>query len=88
MNQDENWSDSQRDAYSYTLSVADEVIYISEEYTETCMKERNRYLVEEADILIAYVSRYASGAGQTVRMAKSLGKQVYNLYAAISSGTG
>ena len=86
VNQDENWSDSQRDAYSYTLSVADEVVYISEEYTETCMKERNRYLAEEADIIVAYVSRYASGAGQTVRMAKSLGKQVYNLYPAILDG--
>ena len=66
--------------------MADEVVYISEEYTETCMKERNRYLAEEADIIVAYVSRYASGAGQTVRMAKSLGKQVYNLYPAISDG--
>jgi uncharacterized phage-like protein YoqJ len=88
VNQDENWSDGQKDAYSYTLSVADEVVYISEEYTPTCMKERNRYLVEEADILIAYASRFASGAGQTVRMAKSLGKQVYNLYTALSDGNG
>ena len=86
VNQDEHWSEEQRGAYSYTLSMADEVIYISEEYTDTCMKERNLYLATEADILIAYASRYASGAGQTVRMAKELGKQVYNLYAALSEG--
>ena len=84
-NQEKNWSEQQKDAFAYTLSVADEVIYISEEYTDTCMKERNRYLAEEADLLIAYVSRYASGAGQTVRMAKSQGVQVYNLYAAIAN---
>jgi len=86
-NQDEHWSPSQRDAYSYTLSVADEVIYISDEYTETCMKERNLYLAEESDILIAYVSRSASGAGQTVRMANRLGREIYNLYAALENGS-
>ena len=50
------------------------------------MKERNRYLAEEADVLIAYASRSASGAGQTVRMAKNRGVQVYNLYFALSNG--
>ncbi len=80
INQDERWTDGQKDSYSYTLSAADEVIYISEEYTDTCMKERNRYLAESADMLIAYVSHSASGAGQTVRMAKQHGVPVYNLY--------
>ena len=84
VNQDERWSDGQKSAYSYTLSLADEVVYISEEYTDTCMRERNRYLAEEADLLIAYLSHSASGAGQTVRMAKSRGVQVYNLYSALA----
>ena len=84
VNQGEHWSSGQKSAYSYTLSMADEVIYISEEYTDTCMKERNRYLAEEADLLIAYLSHSASGAGQTVRMAKTRGVQVYNLYSALS----
>jgi hypothetical protein len=48
------------------------------------MRERNRYLAEEADLLIAYLSHSASGAGQTVRMAKSRGVQVYNLYSALA----
>ena len=86
VNQDERWSARQRDAYSYVLSSANEVVYISEEFTDTCMKDRNRYLVEEADVLIAYASRSASGAGQTVRMAKKRGVQVYNLYFALPKG--
>ena len=64
VNQEVSWTEAQKSAYSYTLASADEIIYISEEYTDTCMKERNRYLAEHADILIAYVSRSASGAGQ------------------------
>ena len=83
MNQDKSWSVRQKDAYAYTLSSADEVVYLSEEYTDTCMKERNSYLVFEADMLVAYVSRAASGAGQTLRMANAKGIKVYNLYAAL-----
>ena len=83
VNQDERWSAKQREAYSYILSSANEVVYISEEFTDTCMKERNRYLAEEADVLIAYASRSASGAGQTVRMAMAKNKKIYNLYPAL-----
>jgi hypothetical protein len=36
-------------------------------------------LAECADILIAYVNRWQSGAAQTVRMAQRLGKEVVNL---------
>ena len=78
--QDALWSESQRDAYNHILTNADEVRYISEEYTPDCMKLRNKVLVEEADILIAYLSRSRSGAGQTVRIAQKLGREVYNLY--------
>ena len=69
--------------YNYILSRADEVIYVSEEYTPTCMKERNRYLAEHSDILLSYVSRSNSGAAQTVRMARGKCKEIYNLYSAL-----
>ena len=86
MNQDKHWSERQRDSYEYTLSEADEIIYVCEEYTDTCMKERNRFLAERADILIAYVSRYNSGAAQTLRMARSMEKEIYNLYPSLENG--
>ena len=78
--QSDRWSDSQRNDYKYTLREANETIYISERYYDGCMKERNQALAERGDILIAYVGRYNSGAAQTVRMAKELGREVYNLY--------
>lgn len=79
-NQSERWSHSQKEMYNYVLSCADEVIYISEEYTPSCMKERNRYLADHSDILLSYVSRSNSGAAQTVRMARGKCKEIYNLY--------
>lgn len=80
ISQDEKWSPSQRDAYSYVLKNADEVIYVSEDYTSDCMRKRNLALAERADILISYVSYSKSGSAQTENMAKRLGKRVYNLY--------
>ena len=74
------WSDSQRDDYEYLIRSADEIIYASEEYTDTCMRERNKMLAETADLVIAYVGRTRSGSSQTARMAERLGKTVYNIY--------
>ena len=83
VNQDEKWSEEQRDAYEYILASADEVEYISDEYTDSCMKERNFKLAGKADILIAYVGHNRSGSAQTARMADKMGKTVYNLYKAL-----
>lgn len=78
--QAERWSERQRSMYEYILMSADEVIYTSEEYTNGCMRKRNEQLVKLCDILIAYSGRESSGSAQTVRMAKTLNKIVYNLY--------
>ena len=80
LEQDAKWSDAERNAYDHLVNAADEVRYVSEEYTDSCMRERNRILAEEADMLVAYLGRAYSGSAQTVRMATELGKEVYNLY--------
>ena len=80
VDQNAGWSAAATSAYEFVLSEADEVRYISDKYTDGCMKERNRALVDACDILIAYVGRARSGGGQTLRMAKASGKRVYNLY--------
>ena len=78
--QDLKFSESSKRMYNYILSMADEIIYISDEYTSVCMKERNQALVDACDVLIAYAGKKNSGSGQTVRMATEQGKTVYNLY--------
>ena len=79
-NQSDSWAASSVSTYEYTLSNADEIEYVSDDYDDRCMKERNRRLSERCDMMIAYVSRPYSGAAQTVRMAANAGKTVYNLY--------
>lgn len=80
INQDERWSEADRSSYEYVLSVADEVTYVADKYTDGCMRERNFKLASACDILVAYVGRSNSGAAQTLRMADNMGKEIYNLY--------
>ena len=77
--QDAKWTDAERAEYAFVLKSADEIEYISENYTDDCMRERNRALASRADMLIAYVTRSRSGAAQTLRMAEALKKETYNI---------
>ena len=86
--QDLKWNSTQKNSYNFTLAAADEVIYTSEVYTKTCMAIRNRYLAEQADLLIAYSGKASSGAAQTIRMAERMNKRIYNLYPTVSKAFG
>lgn len=80
MDQADGWSDQHQSMYAHILESADEVIYASESYTDTCMRERNFLLASRCDILIAYCQRSRSGTGQTLRMADSMGKEIINIF--------
>lgn len=56
--------------YNYITELADEVVYLSEDYTKTCMRDRNFFMVDNSSKLIAVVSNYRSGTGQTIRYAQ------------------
>ena len=55
---------------------AAEVLYLSNHYFSGCMALRNRQLVEDADLCIAYLRRAPSGTAQTVSFAKEKGIEV------------
>ena len=85
INQADKWSERDRDLYNHILTFADEVIYTSEAYTDSCMRERNFLLASKCDILIAYCGRAISGSAQTLRMADSMGKVIINIYEELES---
>lgn len=75
--QERKWPASERERYHSILRQADEVIYVSREYHDDCMLERNRYLVDHSSVLLAvYNGTHRSGTGMTVRYAKRLGREV------------
>ena len=88
IDQDKSWGERQQSDYQFILKNADSVEYVSDEYTKGCMKERNMALAERCDIMIAYVGKPYSGAGQTVRFAERLNKRVYNLFPSVKASLG
>ena len=55
---------------------AEEVVYLSNHYFSGCMALRNRQLVEDADLCIAYLTRAPSGTAQTVGFAREKGIEI------------
>ena len=73
------WNSNQIDRYQKILKSADSVTVLSKHYTNDCMKQRNRKLVELSDCCICYCINPRSGTGQTVRMAENKGISIYNI---------
>ena len=78
-NQDEKWSSTQKELYHILLAKADEVIYVSEEYTDGCMKKRNQYMVDRSAYCICAQIYPASGTMQTIRYAGAKGVRVIHV---------
>lgn len=73
------WSAEDTAAYHRILNECDMYRYVSDAYDSRAMYRRNMELVGVADACIAYVTRSASGAGQTLRAAERARLAVVNL---------
>lgn len=78
-NQDAKWSQAQRENYAYILSQADRIHYVSERYTRFCMLDRDRRMVDGADVCVAYCLRTEGGTGYTCQYALKKGVKIHNL---------
>lgn len=77
--QDKKWKPDEKATYSYLKSQADKLRYISEEYTSTCMHDRNRHMVNESKYCIALLERPSGGTFYTFKYAIEQGLEIYNL---------
>ena len=79
--QEGKWSDSAQERYHLILKQADSIEYVSHEYYDGCMLDRNHRLVEAAGTLLSvYNGERRGGTAATVRYAKRLGKNVIIFY--------
>ncbi|WP_049962901.1 SLOG family protein [Ruminococcus sp. HUN007] len=72
-NQGCNFPENDRLLYESVIERADSVVCTSAGYSKNCYAVRNRYMVENSDKLIAFVSNYRSGTGQTIGYARKTG---------------
>ena len=77
--QSARWSESDRARYQSILARADEKVILCEHYTRFCMMLRNRYMVDHAEVLVAYMTRESGGTASTVKYAKKKGLRLINL---------
>lgn len=71
------WPEHLRDRYFDIATKCDKETMLQTHYTPDCMKKRNQYMVDRADILLAVWNGRASGTGQTVMYAREKGKPVW-----------
>ena len=78
--QTRGWSDECRRVYNYIMKKAIRVECVSDRYTQTCMFDRNRRLVDESQVCIAFLQRNEGGTAYTYAYALKKGIEVINLY--------
>lgn len=71
------WTIPQRDRYYDIIARSDTAAQIQGAYSRDCMGKRNRYMVEKSGhVLAVWDGAARSGAGQTVRYARKLGREL------------
>lgn len=73
------WKEADVKEYERIKSLADKVVYTSQEYTRGCMFKRNRHLVDFSSLCIAYLNKDEGGTAYTVKYAKQSGLNIINL---------
>lgn len=73
------WEETAARTYHYILHHADRHRFLFDTYIEGCMHERDRQLVEGADVCVAYCDRSRGGTAYTLTRAIRAGLEVINL---------
>lgn len=75
-NQDAFWNQEQKAKYYAILSLADDIVYTAESYHKGCMFKRNRYMVDNASCVVAYLTHDSGGTKYTVDYAEKMNRKI------------
>ncbi len=73
------WNDEQKRRYYEILGQADKVRILSPRYTNSCMLDRNRHMVDNSAYLICYLREQHGGTYYTVNYAERQGLKILHL---------
>lgn len=79
-NHDYYWTEDQKEMFYQEADLADQIVYVSKQYSPDCMKKRNFYMVDQSAYCLCALLRSKSGTGQTVRYAREQGIQIVSLF--------
>lgn len=78
-NQSEKFSQKDKRRYGFILENCDGEIILSREYFKGCMQQRDRFLVDNCDVLICFLRKERGGTYYTVNYAKSKNKKIIEI---------
>lgn len=73
------WNEQQKKRYYDLLDKADKVRVLSPRYTNSCMLDRNRHLVDSSAYLICYLREQRGGTFYTVNYAERQGLKILRI---------
>ena len=74
--QNASWKEKDNLRYENIKTLADKIIYTSENYYDGCMQKRNRHLVDHSCVCVAYVRKTYGGSAYTLKYASKNGVEV------------
>ena len=78
-NQTRGWEEKDVSVYEGIIEQADKVVYTQEHYDRGCMFKRNRHLVDNSSVCVAYLTEEKGGTAYTVNYANQKGVKVINI---------
>lgn len=79
-NQTERWTRIEDlRLYKQIMGYAEKIDYITDFYNDTCMLERNRFMVDRSALCIAYCTKQKGGSAYTLNYAKKEGLGIINI---------
>lgn len=77
--QSQSFSRADGERYSRILSRCSEIIVLADEYYNGCMQVRDRFMVDNADVILSYLRQKSGGTYYTVGYARRLNKKIIEL---------
>ncbi len=77
--QSKGWDEEWKQRYDNLMKIADYHIYISENYSKGCYFKRNRYMVDNSDMVITWYDGKGGGTATTLNYAYKNNKRIVNL---------
>ena len=78
-NQSERFSARNKKLYNEILARCDDIIIMEMEYKNGCMQERDRYMVDNCDLLVCFLRKSSGGTYYTVNYARKANKKIIEL---------
>lgn len=77
--QEARFSEKNKELYKSILEQCDETVTVEPTYVSGCMHKRDRYLVDNSDILVCFLRRKSGGTYYTVSYARRNNKNIIEL---------